>query len=61
MKNILPAYYIIDSLAKFAIIVGAMWFNASSFDKTEVTALVMIALGAGGIDGMKKLYQGKPS
>ena len=61
MKNIPPAYYIIDGLAKFAIIVGAMWFNASNFDKTEVTALVMIALGAGGIDGMKKIYQGKQS
>lgn len=44
----------IESISKFSIVVGAMWFNASNFDKTEITALVMIALGTTGVDGIKK-------
>jgi len=43
-----------ETLGKFSIIVGAMYFNASNFDKTEITALVMIALGTTGVDGIKK-------
>ena len=45
----------LESLAKFAIIAGAMFFNASNFDKTEIMALVMIAVGVSGVDGIKKV------
>lgn len=48
----------IESIAKFGIVAGCMAFNASHFDKTEITALVMIALGVGGFDGVKSIVKG---
>lgn len=47
----------IEAIAKFLIVAGCMAFNASHFDKTEITALVMIALGVGGFDGVKNIVK----
>lgn len=45
---------VIETAVKFSIIVGALMFNSQNFDKTEISALVMIALGWSGVEAVKQ-------
>lgn len=45
---------VVETTVLFMIIVGAMAFNAQNFDETEISALVMIALGWSGVAAVKQ-------
>lgn len=48
-----------ETAVKFLIIVGALMFNSQNFDKTEISALVMIALGWSGVEAVKQKTSGQ--
>jgi hypothetical protein len=49
----------IDSFAKFVVVVVALWFSSTNFDKTEIYAIAAIAIGSGGVSGGAKLARKK--